>query len=69
MTSGVALIICPPTEAVNRKLLGLTVGERLLLTLEKGGIGTVAFAGDGPKPESKRSGRTPSSRRRESRIP
>ncbi len=58
MTVDVALIVCPSGDAVQRRLLGLTVGERLLLTLEKAGIGRVAFTGDGPRPASDRTGLT-----------
>jgi hypothetical protein len=52
-----ALIICPsgePGTTVERLLLGLNVGERLLLALEMAGIDRVAFLGTGPKPTSTR---------------
>jgi phosphatidylglycerophosphate synthase len=52
-----ALIICPsgdPGTTVERPLLGLNVGERLLLALEMAGIDRVAFLGTGPKPTSTR---------------
>ncbi|MCP4198749.1 MAG: hypothetical protein GY762_16505 [Proteobacteria bacterium] len=52
-----ALIICPsgdPATTVERPLLGLSVGERLLLALEMAGIDRVAFLGTGPKPSSTR---------------
>ena len=58
MLSRAALIVCHPTDTVSQKLLGLTVGERLLLALEKGGVGRVAFAGEGPRPVSERAGLT-----------
>jgi phosphatidylglycerophosphate synthase len=50
-----ALIICPDEEgvgSVNRSLLGLTIGQRLMLSLEAGGITRVAFIGAGEKPRS-----------------
>ncbi len=52
-----ALVLCPdsaPGEGVERKIAGLTVGERLLLALSFEGIGRVAFVGDGPRPVSSR---------------
>ncbi len=52
-----ALIICPlPTgEArLDRPMLGLTVGDRLLLSLARAGITRVVFAGEGPRPTSDR---------------
>ncbi len=52
-----ALIICPsgdPATTVERPLLGLSVGERLLLALEMAGIDRVAFLGTGPRPSSTR---------------
>ncbi|MDJ0765067.1 MAG: CDP-alcohol phosphatidyltransferase family protein [Myxococcota bacterium] len=55
MTKRIALVVCPSKEhgnAVTDLLLGLTVGERLMLTLEKAGITHVAFVGDGPLPIS-----------------
>lgn len=54
MSATTALIVCPQGNAVNQKLLGLTVGERLLLTLEKGGVTQVSFIGEGPRPVSDR---------------
>lgn len=56
MTSIIALVICPDSDATTRPILGLTTGERLLLTLEKGGISQVAFLGGGPRPASDRLG-------------
>ncbi len=52
-----ALVLCPntpPGEGVERKIAGLTVGERLLLALSFEGVGRVAFIGDGPRPVSSR---------------
>ncbi len=52
-----ALVLCPnspPGEGVERKIAGLTVGERLLLALSFEGVGRVAFVGDGPRPVSSR---------------
>jgi len=52
-----ALVICPegdPADTVGRKLAGLTVGERLLLSLAFEGVERVAFVGLGPRPESAR---------------
>jgi phosphatidylglycerophosphate synthase len=51
-----ALIICtssPENRNEQSDLLGLSLMERLLLTLEKGGITHVSFVGKGPVPESK----------------
>ncbi len=53
-----ALILCPEGARPDRTLLGLTVGERLLLALSYGGVDRVAFAGAGPRPESERAGLT-----------
>ncbi len=53
-----ALIICPegdPLETVERRLLGLSIGERLLLALEMMGIKRIAFLGEGANPKSNRS--------------
>lgn len=58
MTNRLALVLCPEEETfdtVNLKLLGLTVGERLLLALEKAGFTHVTHAGNGPRPQSRRS--------------
>jgi phosphatidylglycerophosphate synthase len=54
VADSVALIVCPSEADVERRLLGLTVGERLLLALEKGGVTHAAFAGGGPIPKSSR---------------
>ncbi len=53
-----ALIVCPQedkSQIKDQTLLGLTIGERLLLSLQYGGIEQVAFAGFGAKPVSMRS--------------
>jgi phosphatidylglycerophosphate synthase len=52
-----ALILCPdgdPSATVERRLLGLTVGERLLLALSHAGVERVAFLGPGNRPRSAR---------------
>jgi phosphatidylglycerophosphate synthase len=52
-----ALVICPPgdpAKTVERRLAGLTVGERVLLALSFGGIERVAFIGHGAQPQSTR---------------
>jgi phosphatidylglycerophosphate synthase len=57
LTIRTAVILCPsgnPDATVERTLLGLTVGERLLLALEVAGIARIAFLGTGPKPVSTR---------------
>ncbi len=57
VTIRTALIICPEGDNAwisDRRLLGLTVGERLLLALETTGVERVAFVGTGPKPTSSR---------------
>lgn len=58
MTScNTALILCAPgprPETVDRRLLGLTVGERLLLALAHAGIDRIAFVGPGVEPCSDR---------------
>jgi len=57
MTVETALILCPAGDgpsATERPMLGLTVGERLLLTLAKAGVRRIAFAGTGPRPFSPR---------------
>jgi len=57
MPGPTALVICPtgdPADTVERKLAGLTVGERLLLALSFEGVERVAFVGVGPRPESDR---------------
>lgn len=45
-----ALILCPAGDAIHRRLLGLTIGERTLLALAHSGVRRVAFAGPGPRP-------------------
>ncbi|HUU03408.1 MAG TPA: CDP-alcohol phosphatidyltransferase family protein [Myxococcota bacterium] len=49
-----AVILCPADSWVEHRLLGLTIGERLLLSLAASGLDKVAFAGVGSRPESKR---------------
>lgn len=49
----VAIIICEEhnaKEGASRPLLGLTIGDRLMRSLAKGGITHVVFAGNGSKP-------------------
>jgi phosphatidylglycerophosphate synthase len=48
-----AIVICPEGFE-ERTLLGLTLGERLLLSLSYGGVSKVAFVGDGPRPQCAR---------------
>lgn len=57
MPATVALVICPegpPEETVARPVAGLTVGERLLLSLAAAGIERVGFVGGGERPCSER---------------
>lgn len=57
--SKVAVLVCvagAPGEGPERRLLGLTVGERLLLALAHRGFEAVVFVGDGPRPRSERAG-------------
>lgn len=54
MQKRTAVIICPSTSTVTEKVLGLTVGERLLLALAHNGYDRVAFLGDGARPSSTR---------------
>ncbi len=52
-----AVVICPPGddgENIHREILGLSVGERLLLALGHAGVQRVVFAGMGPRPQSSR---------------
>lgn len=51
-----AIVICPPGDGTKRKLLGLTLGERVLLALSFSGVKQVAFVGPGTRPTSKRAG-------------
>jgi phosphatidylglycerophosphate synthase len=53
----IALVICPagdPQTTADRKLAGLTVGERLLLALSLEGVRRIAFIGLGQRPASQR---------------
>lgn len=52
--SSVAVIACAPGALVERRLLGLGVGERLLLALAHRGFEGVVFVGSGPRPRSDR---------------
>ena len=47
-------ILCGTAANIDRKLAGLTVGERLLLALSFGGADEAVFVGDGPRPQSSR---------------
>ncbi len=49
-----AIVICPEGAGTQKRLLGLTLGERILLALSFGGVRQVAFVGPGPRPSSKR---------------
>lgn len=48
------MVICPTGDATERRLLGLSVGERLLLALAHAGVGSVHFCGPGPRPRASR---------------
>lgn len=47
-----AVVLCPEGAEPSRCVLGLSVGERLLLALEHSGISEVCFVGSGPRPTS-----------------
>ena len=47
-------ILCGTSANLNRKLAGLTIGERLLLALSYSSADEAAFIGDGPRPQSAR---------------
>ncbi len=47
-----AVIVCPADADPNQKILGLNVGERLLLALSHSGVHQVCFIGPGPRPLS-----------------
>ena len=49
-----AIVICPEGRGTHRKLLGLSLGERVLLALSFGGVRRVAFVGPGARPVSQR---------------
>lgn len=49
-----ALIVCPVGGSPGRRLLGLSIGERLLLALQAAGITSVTFVGRGEQPVSAR---------------
>lgn len=48
-----ALVLCPAGNGTDHRLLGLKVGERLLLTLANAGVRRVCFEGGGPRPTSR----------------
>ena len=52
MSGPIAAIIC--TEYSQRMLLGLTLGERVLLALKYSGVERVVFLGQGPQPQCER---------------
>lgn len=54
MSDKAAIIICSDGADLSRKLLGLTIGERLLLSLTFSGVRRIAFVGEGPRPASDR---------------
>ena len=47
-------ILCGTSADINRKLAGLTIGERLLLALSYTDADEAVFIGDGPRPQSAR---------------
>ena len=49
-----AIVICPEGDSAKRRLLGLTLGERVLLALSFSGVKQIAFVGPGPRPTSSR---------------
>lgn len=49
-----AIVICPQGATVNQRLLGLSLGERVLLALSFSGVKQVAFVGPGERPTSAR---------------
>lgn len=53
-SASIALVFCPEGADPHRRLLGLSVGERLLLALSFGGVRQVVFVGPGPRPRSDR---------------
>lgn len=54
-TAHSAVVLCPEEAEPSRRVLGLSVGERLLLTLEHSGVTEVCFVGSGQHPTSSRS--------------
>jgi len=50
----IAVIVCPEGADPNQTILGLSVGERLLLALSHSGVRKVCFLGPGPQPTSAR---------------
>ncbi|MBN2341175.1 MAG: CDP-alcohol phosphatidyltransferase family protein [Deltaproteobacteria bacterium] len=49
-----AYVLCTKKGNPNRRIAGLTVGERLLLSLSYGGVDRVVFVGEGERPQSDR---------------
>jgi hypothetical protein len=52
--SKAAIVICPRDADPTQRILGLSVGERLLLALSYSGIEEVCFVGPGKRPTSDR---------------
>jgi phosphatidylglycerophosphate synthase len=48
------VVICPEGDSIERRLLGLTIGERLLLALAHAGVKKVIFTGHGKRPACQR---------------
>ncbi len=53
-SSKAAIVICPEHAVPERRILGLRVGERLLLALSYAGVSEICFVGPGTKPRSDR---------------
>ncbi len=49
-----AIVICPESADPGRRILGLRVGERLLLALQHAGVSEVCFVGPGKRPKCDR---------------
>lgn len=52
--SKAAIVVCPEHADPGRRILGLSVGERLLLALSFAGVSEVCFVGPGQRPASER---------------
>tara|TARA_R110002096_G_scaffold436100_1_gene667738 strand:+ start:106584 stop:107741 length:1158 start_codon:yes stop_codon:yes gene_type:complete len=50
----IAVVVCPEGADPEQRILGLSVGERLLLSLSYSGVHKVCFVGDGARPSSGR---------------
>tara|TARA_R110002073_G_scaffold336577_1_gene536016 strand:+ start:106616 stop:107776 length:1161 start_codon:yes stop_codon:yes gene_type:complete len=50
----IAVVVCPDGADPEQTVLGLSVGERLLLALSYSGVRKVCFVGDGTRPSSRR---------------